>query len=299
MRLGLYTTVFPGVEPFLADWWRSVRAQSDQDFALWIGLDGLDAARAVAAIGEDPCAQWVAGRPGASPAEIRQQTWQQMLPHCDAVIMVDSDDLLAPTRVAAARAMLAACDLGGCGLRLVDGGGRPLGPVAGVASGAEAASLLPRQNILGLSNTAYRADLLRRCLPLPADLAVVDWYLATRAWLLGARLDFDPTPHMDYRQHGANMTQIQGPFSASRVARDTAHALRHFQALATASGPEHASPRHVELARAAADTRRFNKRIVADPDNLARYVAGLNAFELPLVWWIGVAHPALAHMWQP
>ena len=39
MRIGVYTTVYPGVEPYLLDWYRSLRQQTDQEFQLWIGLD--------------------------------------------------------------------------------------------------------------------------------------------------------------------------------------------------------------------------------------------------------------------
>ena len=38
-RLALYTTIYPGVEPYLADWIHSVDAQTDRAFDLWVGLD--------------------------------------------------------------------------------------------------------------------------------------------------------------------------------------------------------------------------------------------------------------------
>ncbi len=41
MTLAVYTTIYPGVEGYLADWYRSLRQQTDQDFQLWIGLDML------------------------------------------------------------------------------------------------------------------------------------------------------------------------------------------------------------------------------------------------------------------
>ena len=88
---------------------------------------------------------------------------------------------------------------------------------------------LPRTNAFGLSNTAYRSDVLRACLPIPAAAALVDWYLITMAWLQGARLAFDPTPRMDYRQHGANMARIRSPFTAERVRADTALVREHFR----------------------------------------------------------------------
>ncbi len=42
-KVALCTTIYPGVEAYLPDWYRSVRAQTDRDFQLWVGLDGIDA----------------------------------------------------------------------------------------------------------------------------------------------------------------------------------------------------------------------------------------------------------------
>jgi hypothetical protein len=299
VKLALFTTIYPGVEPLLGDWLRSVRRQTDRDFQLWIGLDALSVTAVVDALGGDPGAAWVSSAPGDSPAQLRERVWRQMLPACDAVVMVDSDDILAPSRVAAARAQLAKCDLAACALRLVDHRGRPLGGTLGAASGGEAASMLPRHNVFGLSNTAYRADLLRRLLPLPAGIAIADWYLATLAWLRGARLDFDPTPRMDYRQHAGNLTQVAGPFTPERVARDTAFTRLHIQLLGAQLGPDHASDRRAEFDRFAADVERFQARIVGDPEALRQYVVSLNALDLEPAWWLSVAHPSLAAMWRP
>ena len=40
--LAVYTTIYPGVEPYLGDWYRSLCQQTDQEFQLWIGLDHLE-----------------------------------------------------------------------------------------------------------------------------------------------------------------------------------------------------------------------------------------------------------------
>lgn len=299
MKLALFTTVYPGVEPFLADWLRSVRDQTDGDVRLWIGVDGLAVAAVCDAMGGDPGARWVHARPGQSPVQLRQRVWREILPTCEGIVMVDSDDILAPTRIAAARRALDRCDLAACALRLVDAGGRPLGPVLGARSAAEAAGLLPRHNVFGLSNTAFRCSLLQRCLPLPSGLAVADWYLATLAWLGGARLDFDPEARMDYRQHPHNMTQVLGPFTADRVARDTDLVRGHLELVQAGMGPEHAEDRKRQIAALAADVALFAERVVGDRRSLAAYVEALAALDLPPVWWISVAHPALAGRWRP
>ena len=312
MKLALYTTIYPGVEKFLAGWYASVLAQTDRDFDLWIGLDMIDAETAWrhmngattppgATRPADPAAKspiWVASPPGSTIAEVRQRAWETLVDHCDAVVLVDSDDLLLPSRVATARAMLRDHDLAGCALELVDAAGDDLGLTFGRPP-LPADQVLPRHNLFGLSNSAYRADLLCSCLPLPADAELVDWFLATRAWLLGARMVFGSRIEMQYRQHGANMVQVAPPFSADRIALDTTR-VRHHLRLVLSHGAAGAQPgRLAGLMEVAADVDTFYERIVLRPTALQRYVEAVNALDLPPLWWSGVAQQALRHMWAP
>ena len=260
--IALYTAVYPGAAPFLDAWYASVQAQADRDFDLWISLDGLTEAAVMAQLGNRPAATFVVAEPGSTPAQVRQQALTRIADHYDAVVLVDSDDLLHPDRVAAARAWLEGADVAACGLRLVDEAGQPLGLSLATPGEGEAESTLPRTNAFGLSNTAYRSDVLRACLPIPAAAALVDWYLITMAWLQGARLAFDPTPRMDYRQHGANMARIRSPFTAERVRADTALVREHFRLVLDApagggaAGPSDAGPRSRRRCRGLRPARR-------------------------------------------
>src|SRR5690349_7311672 len=179
--LAVYSTVFPGVEPYLPAWHRSLRAQTDQDYRLWIGLDNMDAGAVQEAVGARLDATWVSALPGDSPAAIRQRCLSQLIETCDGVVLVDSDDLLEPSRVERARAALATSELAACALRMADQAGNDLGVTFGLPAGMTADEVLPRNNVFGLSNSAFRSDLLRRCLPIPAASVLVDWFLATRA----------------------------------------------------------------------------------------------------------------------
>ena len=296
--IALYTAVYPGAAPFLAAWYASVQAQADRDFDLWISLDGLTEAAVMAQLGNRPAATFVVAEPGSTPAQVRQQALTRIADHYDAVVLVDSDDLLHPDRVAAARAWLEGADVAACGLRLVDEAGQPLGLSLATPGEGETESTLPRTNAFGLSNTAYRSDVLRACLPIPAAAALVDWYLITMAWLQGARLAFDPTPRMDYRQHGANMARIRSPFTAERVRADTALVREHFR-LVLDGLPAGALPaRATQVREAAADVAAFDQRVVEDAARLSRYVRELNAAPPPLLWWASVAHPPLRSQWS-
>ena len=184
--LALYTTVYPGVERYLADWFDSVSRQTDQGFQLWVGLDAMDVESAKQAMGGDPDAVWVQGRDGDTPATIRQRALARIVERHDAVVLVDSDDVMHATRVSTARAMLRTHDLVGCALRLIDERGSSMDMTFTLPADMAPEDVFPRTNVFGLSNTAYRTDALRRCLPIPDAVTLVDWFLATRAWLFGA-----------------------------------------------------------------------------------------------------------------
>ena len=295
--LALYTAVYPGATPFLDAWSASVQAQEDRDFDLWISLDGLTEAAVVARLGDRAGPTFVVAEPGFTPAEVRQQALARIADRYDAVVLVDSDDVLHPDRVAAARAWLQGADVAACGLRLVDEAGQPMGLSLATPGDGGADAILPRTNAFGLSNTAYRSDVLRACLPIPAAAALVDWYLITMAWLQGARLAFDPTARMDYRQHGANMARIRSPFTAERVRADTALVREHFRLVLDNLPPGALPERATQVRQAAADVAAFDQRVVEDAAGLSRYVHQLNAAPPPLLWWASVAHAPLRSQW--
>jgi hypothetical protein len=297
--LALYTTIYPGVESFLPDWSRSVLEQTDQDFQLWIGLDtiGIDAVKD--AMGVDPNATWVAAPSGDTPAQVRQRALARIVETCDGVVLVDSDDVLHPSRVASARAALQTSDLAACALRLVDPEGRDLGLTFGLPLQERPDDVLPRNNVFGLSNSSFRSDLLRRCLPIPAAVVLVDWFLATQAWLYGARLAFDPEVGMDYRQHGANMARVRPPFNPHQVLQDTELVRQHFRILRSIPLESAGAARRAELDRVAADIEAFHRHIALQPAQLDRYVQALGVLQPALLWWSCVAHPALRRMWTP
>ncbi len=293
----MYTTVYPGVENYLADWYRSVREQTDRDYDLWIGLDALDVETAIDAMGGDPKATWVIADAGDTPALVRQRAWARIVESYDDVVLVDSDDVLHESRVAAARETLRTSDLAACALRLVDRRGRDLGFTYGLPNHAGPDDVFPRNNVFGLSNSAFRSRLLRECLPIPADVALVDWFLATRAWLSGAKLVFDDAVRMDYRQHDANMARIRPPFDPMQITRDTGRVMQHFQLLRSAPMEHWLAERVARMENVSADVAAFHERVVLQPEKFERYVEALNGLEPAPLWWSSVAYPPLKHMW--
>lgn len=288
MTLALYTTIHPGTRPFLKDWYASVVAQTDTDVDLWIGLDGMTVSDVENILGVRPDAEWVRAHDGDTPAQVRSRAWKALIPHADAVVMVDADDVLLPERIARSRAAAAHADLSGCALALVDQSGHELGVTMPPAGCADPESVLPLYNLFGLTNSTYRTELLERLLPLPSSAVLVDWYLATKAWLGGATLAFDPRPAVQYRQHPDSTLALYPPFRSTSL-RKTALAVRdHFQAVVDLPGPD---LKRARVQAAASHAERFAQCATSHPRWLATYTALLNDNPPSALWWSVVAHP--------
>lgn len=291
MKTAVYTTVHPASAPYLEAFFRSVQGQTDGDFDLWIGLDALPEAALKAELGSLD-AHIVPAAAGDTPASLRGRVWEGLVTAYDALFMVDSDDLLYPERVAAAKRGLESHDAYGCALDLITENGTPLNLTL-TAPQTDPAELLPRANVFGLSNTAYRADVLAKTLPLPREVAVVDWFVATRASLADARFSFDRVSRMAYRQYPDNTAQVIPPFTPEGIARATRYVREHFQhALAPPVGASIAP-----FERRYEAVRRFAERVRGDL--LATYTRELNARKQTVyLWWECVAHEELSYLWN-
>jgi hypothetical protein len=296
-RLALYTTVYRGVEPFLKPWYQSVQAQTDREFDLWISADRVTPESVATAVGETPEARWIPAASGSTPSELRSEALRHLVALYPGVIFVDSDDVLRPSRVAAARAALRTHDVSACALEIIDVHGDELGVIFRPSRGEDLGELLPRHNVFGLSNSTYRSDLLRRCLPVPPHCILMDWLLVTRAWAAGAALAFDPSPRMGYRQYSANMARVLPPFVADAVLIATQRVLNHYACVLDPSWPLPPTKRQ-RLVEAQRRVVAFHDAMSVTPPLLDRYVAGLNRLTPSYVWWWCVAHPALEDLWR-
>jgi hypothetical protein len=284
------------MEPYCADWARSLSLQTDTGFDLWIGVDNLSTAEIDEAARQHLNAEFVFAEPGDTPAMIRSRAIEKMVTRYDAVVFVDSDDVLAPTRVEAAKGYLLQYDVAGTAMELIDQHGAPLGITFSPPT-SDYASLLFRWNIFGLSNTAYRTEILGKCLPIPAECVAVDWLLATRASMLGARLGFDPVSRMYYRQHADNSARIISPFTPGQILDSTRIVLQHQRCLIGMNCVFDDNKKEL-LHNANSYVTRFFQSVSRNPDILIKYVAALNILPLKTLWWTCVAHPDLEDIWN-
>jgi hypothetical protein len=295
-RLALFTTVYPGVEKYLPAWHESVVAQSDSNFDLWIAVDMLTPKDVIDAIGTDPDAQWIEAILGDTPAQIRQTAIQLLVDIYPAVIFVDSDDLLFPSRVKAARSALESNNVYACAMTIIDESGSDLG-LKFQSPTDNFSDLLPTANVFGLSNTAYRSETLKACLPIPADCVMVDWLLATRAWADGATLHFDQSPHMAYRQYAENTARVLPPFTVDQILLATERVIAHYEMLFEARNHP-VNEHHVLLSQAEKTALQFQTAITSSRTTLNRYLIELNTLPSDHVWWSCVAHPKLENVWK-
>lgn len=298
-KIGVYTTVYPAVLKYLPEWYDSVRSQVDRDFELWIGLDGLTQGEVENRTGCPIEARWVQSAGNSTPASIRDSALSQMVAAGCDVVLVDSDDILCPSRVAAAREALRTSDLIACALEIIDENGRSLDSQFNLDPALRASQILPRNNVFGFSNSAYRCDLLEQCLPIPRDAVLVDWYVATRAWLLGAELSFDRNVRMKYRQYSANTARIRLPFWPEQILSESALVRRHFQLVLASGDQDKFLPgRWAQFLCAARDIEQFDRYIHQSSENLTAYVDSLNRAVKQPIWWTSIAYTPLAHMWK-
>src|SRR5206468_2366388 len=132
-----------------------------------------------------------------------------------------------PERVAAAERALDGADVDVCALELIDAAGRDLALAFVPEPAVIERERLAWRNVVGLSNSAYRTEVLRRCLPIPPECRAVDWLLAARARDQGARFHVDPAPRMRYRQHAQNAAPVLPPLDAAALERGVAAVLEH------------------------------------------------------------------------
>ncbi len=296
-RLAVYTTVYPAMEKYLTEWYKSVQMQTDDNFDLWISLDMLSVSRVVSLLGVEPRATWVIAAEGDSPAQVRERAIKQMIDQYPAVIFVDSDDLLHPSRVESARRAIAKHDVAGCALNIMDEQGNDLGVVFGPEAGEDATGMLPRHNVFGLSNTAYRSVVLRKCLPVMKECLLIDWLFATRAWMMDAKMWFDPVPRMSYRQYSTNVARVLYPFSASDVMKATERVRIHYTCVLADESKLALDRKHL-IKDASTRVEQFYQSIYSSSVTLDKYVTQLNQLPPRYVWWWSVANPALEDTWK-
>jgi hypothetical protein len=320
MKTALYTTFYPAAKPYLQTWADSVAAQSDKNVDLWIAVDIVETKDLRL---PDIKTHLLHANPDDTPASLRQRAFEEIIQSYDAVIFVDSDDVLLPNRVTVAKDYLKSFDVYGCALKLIDTDGKDAGQVFS-SPRTDWADLLSKYNIFGLSNTAYRTETLANCLPFAPDTVMVDWLLVSRALEHNAYLYFDQTQHVLYRQYPDNTAKVLPPYTPEQIFRATNLVLGHYRNLgledglplgegrphpSTSSGQAKVTPT-VNGNGSTIPSAKFKENLklrqlevshfaaaIADKNTLASYTKALNALKPVFLWWECVANEELKDIW--
>jgi hypothetical protein len=282
--------MYPRGEVYWPPFLESVAAQQDKEFVLWIGVDGLDPDKVISFVQEYVSVP-VRISEGDSPVAVRTNALRDIVEQHDTVVLVDSDDILLPDRVRSGRAAIERAEVVGCALRLIDDRGCHLRGTLCPPEVGDAATLLPLVNVYGFSNTTYRSGVLRRSLPRTGDAELMDWYVATNAWLLGAQMIFDPEPHMLYRQYDKNTAGVLGPFTAERIRCDLPRVLRHYELILGTDLSGFIPERWHALEEAHTRLTEYWDRAQQRPELLTAHVQALNFENRIPMWWEWVTAP--------
>jgi hypothetical protein len=293
-RTAVYSTVFPGIEPFLNDWYESLVSQDDKDFDLWLGVDGLSIEAIETAVGKPVRAQFVVAVSGESPASLRSRAFEQLVSRYDAIIFADADDIHCANRVSQAKTALQRLDLFGCAVELIDRDGRSLEHTLS-ADGDDWSDRLGARNMFGFTNSSIRVDALERILPIPADCRLVDWYIATSCLLDGGQLGFSAFVGAKYRVYESSTTRVVPPIRMADLIRGTRLVLEHFHlmSLRTGLGEDEQQWIHQQSSR----VEQFRQFVEHSPARAEAYLAALNRRVGAFWWWDMIACRHLSSFW--
>lgn len=305
--LAAYTVVYPAAMRFLYEFWTSLAPQIGTSVDVHISLDGVAPDEVRMVIGQEAAVRFWPADEGASPAHIRSTVLTELTSVYDGVVLLDSDDILLAGRIDAAVSGLEAADVYGSAMQLVDELGRPIPGGFFAPSSAQIARLgsepplLARLNVFGFSNSAYRSQVLRDCLPVPNSTVLMDWLVASRAHLAGAKFVFDREPRMLYRQYGTNTAVVLPPFTPARIKRDAALVAQHHSLLL--EGP-HASVRDpgpfAHAAQMSGEFLRWLGEGHSSEERASAYAARLSTAEQRgWLWWEHVAAVTDEHGFRP
>ena len=209
-EIAFLTVVYPGVEPYLPDFFASLNNQSCKDFDLIIyndGLCGLDEK-----FHKLTDIRYRIFNVSGSPAKIREKAINGLkFDGFKYAIFGDGDDYFSENRVTDSLNLLKKNDIVMNDLDLVDDTGRI------TAKSYLSNRLINNQtidfdfivdkNIFGLSNTAINLDKIPH-VSFTDDLVAVDWYFFTILLKNGLKAVFSNQSKTYYRQHDSNIVGL-------------------------------------------------------------------------------------------
>lgn len=293
-QTALYTTVYPGAEKYIPFWYRSVEKQTYKDFDVVIGLDSYTPKQFFKCLGKEIKAEFITAEAGQSPAKVRENAFRYIVKKYQDVILTDIDDILLEQRVKAAVEELRYTEINACSMEIIDVDSQSTGYFFPVGTAEIAYQKMFRANVFGLTNTAYRCEILKGLMPFPKECVMLDWFMVTKAWLNGARLSVSNKKLMRYRQYTENTARTLSPFTGEQVLKACTLLHAHYKLLNQNLGELSTNKRFAE---AVENLKTFTSSM-KNKDNLNTYVHSLNKLNKEHCWWEWIALPELEEIWK-
>lgn len=213
---------------YFKDWASGILAQTNQDFDIWINVDGV-AKESLQKLLPRNNVIWK-DYIGLSPIQIRIEAWLELKKRYDWMIHLDSDDIASPSLVRDLQLHQESDDIISGELELVDEKNKSLN-LKMIPTLKDFEKHLYDWNAFGLSNTAYRLEIIEKVIPKEPGCPLMDWYMITQAFLNKLKVKTVECLFARYRQYPANFFKLVPPFEKSDVIKNIHLAASHFQYL--------------------------------------------------------------------
>ena len=277
--------VYPAAKDFLEDYFNSLCSQSSTEFDVLLANDGMAGLE-----------QWISFKEldvdviqvDGSISQNRLDLIREAIGRgYTRIIFSDTDDCLAPNRVEVSVELLQTHSMVVNDLDLMDYEGKVGDSRYFSSRFSEGSSInlgtITAGNLMGLSNTAATAEVLKNCLELDqANTDVFDWYLWS-ILLQNREAIFTQQTSTHYRVYGENLAGLPQPINRPGVERGIDVKLKHYTLL---------SKRMPQMQELAIDFENLQNR-VNDDVFFESYIESLQQtrLECPL-WWENIKLPA-------
>lgn len=209
-KIALFTVIYPGAEPYVEDFFNSIRNQTYKDFDVIIVNDGFKKDVNSYSLYRNLKIIEIYGEATISGNRALGINYAIDF-HYDYLFLCDIDDYMHPERVEHVLRNFGNYDIIVNDLDIVDEQ-RKILIKDYFHKSITANTLLDKEfiknkNIFGFSNTALKVKSLARVM-FPKDLKVVDWYYFTQLLNGGLKAYFFDESLTEYRQHSSNMIGI-------------------------------------------------------------------------------------------
>ncbi len=227
-KVAILITVFPIIEHFLDNFFRSLQQQSYKDFDILVINDGL---KNFYDYKKEYDFNIIEYQYQDTPAKNREFGINKAIDlGYDYLIFADVDDYFSTNRIEESIKKLANYDLVYNELTLVDKNGKILVENY-IHSKVDLAKFdIFKSNLFGLSNTGIRLNLFETHLKIPLNLIAVDWYIFSVAMLKGnIKYYFLPDAITYYRQYNNNTIGLTNKFDQKNIINSLKVKKIHYQ----------------------------------------------------------------------